>query len=56
MFKKGDTVKIKFSILEGVIVDAAIGDQANMLYLVEYTDHDGETQSRYFEVDQVQAA
>lgn len=56
MFKKGDLVNIKFTNLAGTVSDAAIGDQANVVYLVEFEDNDGETQQRYFEVDQLVAA
>ena len=56
MFKKGDLVTIKFTSLAGTITDAAIGDNANIVYLVEYEDNQGETQTRYFEVDQLVAA
>lgn len=53
MLKKNDAVKINDTSLEGVVVNAAIGDQANVLYLVEFTDKDGQVQQRYFEVDQI---
>lgn len=56
MFKKGDLVSIKHTLMSGVVQDAAIGDQANVVYLVEYEDINGETQQRYFEVDQLVAA
>lgn len=56
MFKKGDLVSIKHTLLSGEVLDAAIGDQANVVYLVEYADNDGDTQQRYFEVDQLVAA
>lgn len=56
MFKKGDSVGIKNSLLQGTVLDASIGDQANIVYLVEYADFEGETQARYFEVDQLVAA
>lgn len=56
MLKKGDPVGVKNSLLQGVVMDAAIGDNANVVYLVEYTDFEGETQTRYFDVDQLVAA
>jgi hypothetical protein len=56
MFKKGDLVKVKHTLMSGEVIDAAIGDQANVMYLVGYTDNDGEAQQRYFEVDQIEAA
>jgi cell shape-determining protein MreC len=50
--KISDQVKVKFTTLTGEVKGAAI-DQTTLAvqYLVEYVDHVGEPQSRYFTED-----
>lgn len=49
----GDTVGIKFTVLNGEVKGAALGDGTTVNYLVEYTDTAGEVQQRYFTIDQI---
>lgn len=54
--KKDDAVKIKHTLLTGVIAGAAVDNTTfEMQYLVAYNDNDGEPQERYFLVDQIEA-
>lgn len=56
-FKKDDAVKIKHTLMTGVIAGAAVdGTTFEMQYLVAYNDNNGEPQERYFLVDQIEAA
>lgn len=56
-FKKDDTIKIKHSLLTGVVTGAAVDNTTfEMQYLVTYTDNEGESQERYFLENQIEAA
>jgi hypothetical protein len=56
-FKKDDAVKIKYTLMTGVIAGAAVDATTfEMQYLVAYNDNMGEPQERYFLVDQIEAA
>lgn len=55
-FKKDDAVKIKHTLLTGVIAGAAVdGTTFEMQYLVAYNDNEGEPQERYFLEAQIEA-
>ena len=54
-FKTGDAVRYPIPDIDGVIKGAAVNDQAEFLYLVEYTDANGEVQQRYFKADELVA-
>lgn len=56
-FKMDDVVKIKFTLLTGVVKGAKVDEVTlDMVYLVEYNDNTGEPQARYFKVDELEAA
>lgn len=56
-FKKDDAVKIKHTLLTGVIAGAAVDATTfEMQYLVAYNDNEGEAQERYFLEAQIEAA
>lgn len=55
MHKKGDAVRIRFTTLTGVVTGFGTND-TGFLYLVDYIDKDGEPQSRYFQMDEIEAA
>ena len=55
MFKKGDQVAVKNSVLRGQIIGAAVDGDLNVSYLVEYTDLEGVVQQRYFLNDEIEA-
>jgi hypothetical protein len=56
-YKKDDAVKIKFTLLSGVISGALIDNTTfEVQYLVTYTDNHGEQQERAFYADQLEAA
>lgn len=52
---KNTAVSIKHTDLTGMTTGAAINDDGLYLVLVEYLDRDGETQTRYFDEDQLTA-
>jgi hypothetical protein len=55
-FKKDDAVKIKYTLLTGVIAGAAVdGTTFEMQYLVQYNDNEGAPQERYFLIEQLEA-
>lgn len=56
-FKMNDAVKIKFTPLAGTVKGAQV-DQTTLdtIYLVEYADNMGESQARYFKIDELEAA
>lgn len=55
-FKKDDTVKIKYTLMTGVIAGAAVdGTTFEMQYLVQYNDNEGAPQERYFHIEQLEA-
>jgi hypothetical protein len=54
-FKKDDAVKIKYTTITGVIAGASVDNTTfEMQYLVQYTDNFGNTQERYFLIDQLE--
>lgn len=54
--KIDDQVKIKFSTLTGTVKGAAVDNTTLVMqYLVEYSDKDGEAQSRYFAAEDIEA-
>ena len=55
-FKTGNNVKVKNSLITGVVKGAAVDADANFKFLVEYTDFDGVEQKRYFKLEQLEAA
>ena len=55
MFKKGDQVAVKDSVLCGNVIGAAVDGDLNVSYLVEYADLDGITQQRYFPNEEIEA-
>lgn len=56
-FTLNDNVKIKFTLLTGVVKGAAVDPVTlEMQYLVDYADNNGEDQTRYFAADALEAA
>lgn len=56
-FKTGDMVRVKYTdTLEGVVKGAAVNEQSDFCFLVEYVDHQGETTERYFKLEEIEAA
>lgn len=54
--KLEDAVSIKHTVLSGVVKGAAVDNVTlDMQYLVEYLDNEGEQQSRYFTLAQIEA-
>jgi hypothetical protein len=57
MFKPGDQVKVKFTgTLQGEVIRAAVDDDSNFQFLVAFTDNFGESQERFFLMDDLEAA
>ena len=55
-YKKDDNVKIKYTLLNGVVSGAAIDDVSfEVKYLVDFVDNDGVAQSRYFAESQLES-
>ena len=53
--KLGDTVQqILPAPISGTVIQATLDDQANRLWLVEWTDGEGEVQQRYFGEDEIE--
>ena len=55
-FAIGDNVRVRSSVLKGVIINGVMDAELKVLYLVEYADDDGVTQQRYFQVAEIEAA
>lgn len=55
MFKTGDSVNVKNSLLTGEVQGAAVNEQSDFCFLVEYTDFDGEVKQRYFKLEELEA-
>lgn len=54
--KIDDQVKVKFTTLQGVVKGASIDNTTlEVQYLVDYTDREGEAQSRYFKEQDLEA-
>jgi hypothetical protein len=51
--KKGDAVRYVIPDIVGTIVAARVNDDAEFLYEVEYTDANGDVQTRTFKVDEL---
>ena len=55
-FKKGDVVKLKAVVPHGPVVRMRMDEETGVIsYLVEWVDHDGHTQQRWFTEDQLEA-
>lgn len=56
LYKKGDTVKVKFVVPEGAIESLRMDEEGNVHYLFSWVDTDGNNQTRWFEEAQLEAA
>jgi uncharacterized protein YodC (DUF2158 family) len=55
-FKIGDVVRLKSVVPQGPIVRMRMDEETGMVsYLLEWTDHDGQTQQRWFSESQLEA-
>lgn len=54
-FSIGDSVRIKYSTLTGIITNASLDDAGNYYFRVAYDDVNGEAQERPFLPDQLEA-
>ena len=52
-FKIGQEVQLITVIPEGPIVQLSVDQEGNITYLVAYKDSDGESQSRWFNEDEL---
>lgn len=55
-FKKGDNVRLKVVVPQGAITKLAMDDDGKVSYLLEWVDADGQTQQRWFEEGELEAA
>jgi uncharacterized protein YodC (DUF2158 family) len=56
-FKKGDAVRVKMVVPEGPVQKMRMDeDTGDVLYLIEWTDIDGASQSRWFKEGDLQLA
>ena len=55
-FKKGDVVKLAAVVPQGPVAALRMDEDGNFFYLVEWTDGDGNKQSRWFEEAQLVTA
>jgi hypothetical protein len=56
LFKKGDTVKVKFVAPEGEIESLRMDEEGNVYYLFSWTDSENNNQTRWFEEAQLELA
>jgi hypothetical protein len=54
-FSKGEAVRQVVPVIAGTVVDMILAD-GEVLYLVAYTDADGNAQQRYFKEHEIAAA
>lgn len=55
-FRKGDTVKIATVIPEGPVQSMRMDEDGNVMYLISWTDVDGNVQTRWFDEAQLELA
>jgi hypothetical protein len=55
-FKKGDTVKLKGLIPQGPVESMRMDEDGNIQYLISWTDVNNNTQTRWFDEDQLTTA
>ena len=55
-FKKGDVVKLAAVVPEGPVTALRMDEDGNFFYCMEWTDAEGNKQSRWFDEDQLVAA
>ena len=55
-FKTGDAVKVKNSLVAGVVQGAAVDEDSNFLLRVAFEDVDGQAQERFFNADELVAS
>ena len=55
-FKTGDSVKVKNSLVTGVIQGAAVDEDSNFLLRVAFEDTEGQDQERFFKVEELDRA
>lgn len=53
-FKTGDSVKVKNSLVAGVVQGAAVDEDSNFLLRVAFEDTEGQAQERFFLVDELE--
>lgn len=54
--KKGDTVRLIQPEIKGVVKERTVGDDDRIKVRVEWTEPSGETTSRWFHEDELEAA
>jgi hypothetical protein len=52
-FKTGDQVTIKGTTMTGVVQGAVVDSSCALLLLVAYTDNNGDSQERFFKVEEL---
>lgn len=55
-FKKGEVVRVQAVIPQGPVQALRMDEDGNFYYLIEWTDKDGNTQSRWFDEKDLTAA
>ena len=55
-FQKGETVRLDKTVPQGPVVKLRMDEEGNFFYLVEWTDAEGTTKSRWFAENELVAA
>jgi len=55
-FHKGQDVKLMAIIPQGPVIALRMDEDGQFFYLVEWTDADGDVQSRWFKEEELEAA
>lgn len=54
-FKTGDQVHVKYTLIDGEVLGAAVNEDSDFLFLVAYVDVFGADQQRYFKLEELEA-